>query len=133
MYRYIKSFTLTDASQYLNNLSCQRSVDIKTDDGKIVNARRYVDPDTNDSFALIPSNGTYAIVKISKSPNKYYVVDEVIKTVGYYVCRYIKHPAVDTTGVNQERFITDLELKKKPKSKAEQLMLMVTKVISDQI
>ena len=81
MKRYIKSFTLTDAGKFFRNLVSKRTVDIKTDDGKYISAIRYVDPNTDDSFALIPSNNIYAIVKISKSPNKYYVVDEVIQTV----------------------------------------------------
>ncbi len=81
MKRYIRSFTLTDAGNFFRNLVSKRTVDIKTDDGKYVSAIRYVDPNTDDSYALIQSNGAFAIVKISKSPNKYYVVDEVIKTV----------------------------------------------------
>lgn len=81
MKRYIKSFTLTDAGKFFRNLVSKRTVDIKTDNGKYVSAIRYVDPNTDNSYAMIQSNGSFAIVKISKSPNKYYVVDEVIQIV----------------------------------------------------
>ena len=44
----------------------------------------------------------------------------------FNLCQYIKHPEVDTNGVNQVRYILARELKKKLKSKAEQLMLTDT-------
>jgi hypothetical protein len=49
---------------------------------------------------------------------------KVITDKEILLCQYIKHPEVDTNGVNPVRYITAKELKQKLKSKAELLMLM---------
>lgn len=73
MKRYIKASS--GLTRYFTNLTPMRSIMITDGRGRTQKVTRYVDPSTNESFALLNAGDDFQVVKIEKSGKTWQVVD----------------------------------------------------------